>query len=246
MRILLLLTLVSYVAAYAAPGAYERLWFYYAYLVDVSNGGVATKIATGCVVAMETGGKPCTFNQFVQYINADPAAKDFAVTSDAMPNVETTVQTLQDKGLTGAYNPSKIRGDVGRNGGVAALFKSISGFLDPSGPVSSADPAIKTALRDATTGVARTRLAASVEDLGKVLGTQGIVMETRPVPLFDGATEMVDWIDGRTTATNAGITMDSLKATVKAWKDKELSHWNNIMEAKAAAAKMSAACLPPA
>lgn len=71
LKILLLLTLcVSNVTAYAVAGAYERMWFWQAYQLDVArNGGKATKIAKMCSKENNTK-RPCNFQQFLKYIAA--------------------------------------------------------------------------------------------------------------------------------------------------------------------------------
>jgi hypothetical protein len=45
--LLIFTTLLGLSSAYALPGAYERMWFYYAYLADISLGSTqySSKIA---------------------------------------------------------------------------------------------------------------------------------------------------------------------------------------------------------
>ena len=59
--------------AYEAAGAYERMWYWNAYLVDTHEfSQPATKIAPDCHTVMAAfitrGRRYCDFNQFIQYI----------------------------------------------------------------------------------------------------------------------------------------------------------------------------------
>lgn len=92
--------LATLVSAYGLYGAYERLFFYYAYLIDAEqNGGNAKVIASGCAKAQgatKTG--KCNFNQFVEYINKKAAGQDkpfpVSITTDPMPDIDKTADAL--------------------------------------------------------------------------------------------------------------------------------------------------------
>lgn len=242
MRVLVLLVAtLGYVSAFAEPGAYERLWYYYTYLIDhSSNGGVATKYAVGCAKELGTGGKPCSFNQFIQYINADSEAKNFDVTSENRPHVGNTARTLIDKGLTGAYNVKKIRPTL-KTANVASLMSDINGFLE--GKLDDVDEDIKHALQHSTSAVARTRMAASLESLKDYLDSKGIEMVKRDVPIFDGARETTEELDYRQTVQHNNIdNPKDLRDKIMTWREDD-NHASNIKAARYGASVVSRACI---
>lgn len=63
-RLLLLVILAARIAAFSDSGAYERLWYWYAYTLDTSG----SKIAPGCA----SKARRCTFAQFMNFIEKDP------------------------------------------------------------------------------------------------------------------------------------------------------------------------------
>lgn len=63
---LFVVSLLTSVSAYSDPGAYERLWYYYAYTLDTAG----NKVAPGC--SGSAAGKRCTFAEFMKYIDVSP------------------------------------------------------------------------------------------------------------------------------------------------------------------------------
>lgn len=64
-RLFLLVFLVTKISAFSDAGAYERLWYWYAYTLDTGDGN--KKIAPGCA----KNGRRCTFEQFMTFIDDD-------------------------------------------------------------------------------------------------------------------------------------------------------------------------------
>ena len=109
--------------AFALYGGYERMFFYYAYLIDAhmaidSGGKKPLTIARGC-----RGEMPCTFDQFVDYINDSTG---LSISSDRHPDVDATAKALVDTGLSGVYQPSRILERISRQHPVPSLFKEVS------------------------------------------------------------------------------------------------------------------------
>ncbi len=115
---------VGLVSAYGSYGAYERMYFYYAYTIDAElngNGG-KLKIAPGC----KKGGV-CSFDEFVGYINN--LDKTPSITKEKHPPVDATADKLVSKQLTGEYNQDKILPGTGTGSGkIPVLFDKVSWF----------------------------------------------------------------------------------------------------------------------
>lgn len=97
--LLALLGIVAFAAGYAIPGAYERLYFYYAYRLDHFTGG--GKIATGC-----SKGDPCGLNEFIKFINEDKKAVD--ITAEEFPAIEETAQKIFAAKSTGVIDTGRV------------------------------------------------------------------------------------------------------------------------------------------
>ena len=81
-----LISLLTSISAYSAPGAYERLWYYYAYTLDTAG----NKVAAGCA----SPPKRCTFQQFLDYIDQNPKALTPLTGNIDPTNVDDTVRCL--------------------------------------------------------------------------------------------------------------------------------------------------------
>lgn len=95
---LVLALFISVVVAYEIPGAYERVFLWYAREIDTK-----TRIAPGCP-------RPCSFNQFVAYIS-DPILEpvpNIIDENDRLPKVNTAVKALLAKGLSQQYDIPRI------------------------------------------------------------------------------------------------------------------------------------------
>src|ERR1700761_5535317 len=115
MKVALLFPLASiivHVLSYDLYGGYERMYLYYAYLIDgQKNDGVPRKIAPHCARYMEARSGMCNFNQFIQYIN--DRKHPISIDDSRMPDVDRTANALVDAGdLTGEYKISLIMDDI--------------------------------------------------------------------------------------------------------------------------------------
>jgi hypothetical protein len=99
---LVLALYISVVGAFDVPGAYERVFLWYAREIDTKSDR-APRIAPGCP-------RPCSFNQFVAYISRPELSPvpELIEENDRLPKVNTAVRALQAKGLTGLYNFGRI------------------------------------------------------------------------------------------------------------------------------------------
>lgn len=78
---LFVVSLVIPISAFSDPGAYERLFYWYAYTMDTAR----TKVATGCSKSVSSK-SPCTFSQFMKYIDMNPEE----LHENEIKNVDTT------------------------------------------------------------------------------------------------------------------------------------------------------------
>lgn len=105
--LLLLAALATAVTAYDMPGAYERVFLWYAREADVINKSPIIRIAPGCPGT-------CTFNQFVWYISDPRPATPTHIIDDSIrqPGVADTANLLDQQGLTGKYKFGVIIGQA--------------------------------------------------------------------------------------------------------------------------------------
>lgn len=114
--------------AFGLYGAYERMYFWYAYQADVIKNGKATWIATGCKPA------PCTFENFLKFISADPNYKVPALpglksegrraTDRTVLPLDETARILDRAGVTGQYHGDKIAGAAVSD--IPAIFEKVA------------------------------------------------------------------------------------------------------------------------
>lgn len=125
----LLLTLYLVTGAFGRnlAGGFERVWFWYAYQIDLEVFGQGNNfIAAGCKGNGAHGS--CTFNEFIKWINNSDSLP--SITEDVSPDVATTAKALNDAGLTGDYDLAQIyKGGVA---GVPTLFKKVAEVVDLS------------------------------------------------------------------------------------------------------------------
>lgn len=191
--ILAFAALLSRASAFQRAGAYERVWYYYAYLADVQLGqGTAPVIAPGCVKVMGTGGKPRSFNQFMAYI--DGQKQPFSLTTDQMPDVEIAADLLEPSEHTGAYETEYIHKKAIPQD-FADLIVKVGEYLSSTVLFAVDDATIKSSIQHALTAVARTRMSASMGFISSALENRGLIAKWENVPLFEGANEEVQILD---------------------------------------------------
>jgi hypothetical protein len=230
------------------------MFYYYAYLIDCQvNGGVPKKIATGCAKVTKTGGRQCTFNEFLKYIDVvakppktdknPPKPLDYSVTTELNPPLDATAKELEARKIMGTYMASKIHVDIGDPNDVAGLFKAISSFL--SGQMSKLpNDELRTPVRLAIDRVAKLRFQASSKVFEEDLQNKfpGIDIKHKEGPLGEGSSEKISTIDMRETLkANSGLlSADDLKAALHIWHDDK--HDKNIIHAEAASDLLSLTC----
>ncbi|KXT03384.1 hypothetical protein AC578_4014 [Pseudocercospora eumusae] len=227
--------------AFSTPGAYERMLYYYAYLVDTADGSTGSKIAVGCANAMNTKGRPCTFNQFIDYINDNTNPKGIDITSDKEPDVQRTAALLQENNLCGGYDYKKIRSDVSQREATAKLFLSVQQFLE--GTASGASTAIKEGLQQASQGISQGRKAGATDHVEAKLKEKGIVMVRRQQPIFQGATEMVEVPDPGATRIQNNLSRQQVEDAFEEAMATEKNHRPNMVAAKRLENAVRSACL---
>ncbi|PPQ99593.1 hypothetical protein CVT24_005171 [Panaeolus cyanescens] len=119
-------SLVGVVRAYSIPGGYERVMFYYAYLMDCQlNGGTPKTIAVKC------GKTPCTFDAFLRYIMKEPPATIdiFSKPYPAIPPLQETALAVIDNDLAGGVDPSHVHTDAVKNDKYEKLLNKVSDFV---------------------------------------------------------------------------------------------------------------------
>lgn len=195
--------------AYSTPGAYERLFYYYAYLADVSiNNGRASTIATGWRC-----GSNCDFNHFVHWINEwDSLNADGKGNHPPIPNVATDPKenkrpdpdstarklgqmsesgtfkmgsdtvTWKRVGLTGHFNTARIvQGNDNLDTLIAQVSKFLGGNLDR---ISAEDLSV---LNKLVSRVHFHRVLASSDKQAEQLVKEGKVVEYKDKHLHDRA-----------------------------------------------------------
>ncbi|KAK7741778.1 hypothetical protein SLS53_004842 [Cytospora paraplurivora] len=244
MRITLILTLLTgFCSAYSTPGAYERVWYYYAYLIDASlsgTGGLPSKIASGCAKVMGTGGKKCNFNQFVTYIEEKENKSLYTMdVGDDPPDVEKAARACVAADATGTYKWKRIVSTASTTSGV---FKAVGNYLQGVIPAVD-DDTLKAGARNAVAAIKTTRQAGMSEDMESRLANAGIEIKYREnVPIFDGATETVTvFSKADTLASNEG-TGKLINEVLRDWQAEEVEHAANIFEANKAATGINTAC----
>lgn len=204
--ILAISALLFRASAFDVPGSYERVWYYYAYLADVQLGqGVAPKIAAGCPKVMSTGGKPCSFNQFMAYIEGK--TEPYSLTTEQMPDVDTAAKLLQSNEITGQYKPRYVYqtgltdlDPVEEKAGAAArLFINVGKYLSSTVIFAVDDTTIKTSIQQAISAVVRERAVPSIQAVKAAFAEAGLVIKLKNVPLFEGSSEEVEALASHAT-----------------------------------------------
>lgn len=257
--LLLCIWLTSRVAAYDVPGAYERVFFYYAYLMEIELYGEPKKISPACGRVMGTGGKPCSYDQWVEFVRVlDPKEKVDKInypriTGDAyakgvFPNVHKSAQLTHEQEMTGALEPARV----------------VQGFkADPASDVNSYaqvlqktakrvenmfyDAKLPAALRDggleAMTSVIYKRMDASVEAFKEKEKKDGRTVTLRERPLdskHEGRGTVKDFDHAAYLRDNPGTTMSDLRTR---WaRSMDASHRNNIKALKERLEQMKLSC----
>lgn len=250
MRLLYLFVvcLASVTVAYDIAGGYERLFYYYAYLIDVQLNGSPQKIAVKC----RGKSKICTFNEFCKYITQSNTWKvdgvgsgsvDFSITDAAQPPVDVTAQKLLDNHATGPIKTARVWQGIDDDNAAAIqqLFAQISGYI--SGQMGKFDnDVLKNGVRDSIARVVQQRQMASSNALTKGILSSfpaATIVTTEREVIPSGTMTLID--TDKTRQENSGlITSQQFNDVYKKVLDKE--HKANIVYARNAQAVISEAC----
>ncbi|KAI9778946.1 MAG: hypothetical protein M1816_003794 [Peltula sp. TS41687] len=233
----LLAYMVGWVSAYGSYGAYERMFFYYAYLIDADlNDGKPQKIARGC--RSKRGGGQCSFNEFIEYISEIKGGTP-SITTSPRPVVDATADLLVQGGYTGAYNQDKISAGVGTGSGtIPKLFDQVSAFIGGNlegGKLESA----KENLGAARVAMQRVQFLRSYENskaLKAWLEGRGVTVSTKTKILNDGKNEQYEFVDVSTTDRKNGGS--GVAGLVENFYNQDPSHRNNVVSSFNSLAKI--------
>lgn len=107
--------------------AYERMFYWYAYLLDSTLSQPTSRIlAPGCSTTFSSpASAPCTFNQFIGYINNLPTPPHISDLST--PDIDTTALALNTQNLAGIAHLERLILGVGSS--TSQAFIRISNLL---------------------------------------------------------------------------------------------------------------------
>lgn len=124
------------VAAFGISGAYERMFYWYAYQLDQASDGQKI-MAKNCAKDVGSGGK-CNLRQFLTYIAKDDKQANLArqlpdTINEPNINVDRAAGILDDGKVNGLYEEHHVCEEVYN---VPNLFKKVSQYVVPvSNPV---------------------------------------------------------------------------------------------------------------
>jgi len=241
-------TLINFVvltSAYGDYGAYERVFYYYVYKIDGASGkgGMPTEWATGCAKVIGTGGRPCNFNQFIQYITAKEKGNMISLPDihgdlDSLPPVRATADTLQEKGLTGVYDIKRMHNEPPN---VEALFRKAMAVVQARLSYGNwPDTAVRDALRggayDAMRAITDLRLKARAESFMKEWGKNQELKDITPAkPTRQLATgETVEMYNPAQTVTENPTKENAIRAFHEYEDKRDPTHSGNVKMANKA------------
>ncbi|KAK2752384.1 hypothetical protein FQN55_007424 [Onygenales sp. PD_40] len=113
--------------AFHEYGGYERLYYYYAYLLDAKiNNETPRQIATGC----KKGGGICDFNEFLRFINIPAPTTNVPGLKDPFkPNIDDTADKLLAGDFTREYKFDVILSGLSKDDKIPQLFRRIAEYI---------------------------------------------------------------------------------------------------------------------
>lgn len=206
--------------AFGLYGSYERVVFYYAWLIDKElNGGTATTVATGA-----SGN---TLYSFVNYI-AGEYKNVPSFTTAAGADIDTLARQLNTLGINGNYEPVRIISETNRVDGV---FKAVGKFIGSNLDATQMDQNLLRSFRAAMQRVQFLRTQARSESVITQLEKAGVTVTTKDKTLtfMSGARQTYPFLDiGATTSNNPGKDVQGLLQGYDAIGGTEYKHLNNI------------------
>ncbi|KAL4903810.1 hypothetical protein BDW74DRAFT_34187 [Aspergillus multicolor] len=212
---LLLSYLVAYVSAYAMPGAYERILYYYAYKLDCAINGEPKTVGARC-------GPNCSFNEFLSYIDEDlrVSKTQLDITSDEFPDVDRTAKKLESLDITGVYTPDTIlpgKGLTSNGADIPRLIDGVAKFIRQNIDEVS-DKTIKQGILRSSNRALFYRRHATSKEIQRSIKIDWDTT-TKELRFGDGTRQSFTFIDVRSTVEKMETTMPDLETRVKKLHD---------------------------
>ncbi|KAJ5185929.1 hypothetical protein N7491_006201 [Penicillium cf. griseofulvum] len=198
---------VTLVSAYSNYGAYERVFYWYAYQVDADvHNGVPQIIAPACKGAK----KRCNFAEFIAYIEKEKAGVKPTGFTDDMP-VDVRAQKLFDQQFTGTYEGTRIiQGQSDDAQVVTRLMKEIGTKFRKEAFMQQAEEKSQVNLSQMRTAIKRVHFLRGVEysnDFKQGLKDNGISVRTKKKQFRYKLDEFADFVDVKgTRVANPKVT----------------------------------------
>lgn len=232
------------VLAYAEAGAFERVFFYYLYLIEIDVYGKSKSITPACGRVMRTGGVPCSYDQWVNYVqNKEDPVNYPRITNQpyekgVYPDLEKTKTLTSKSGQTDRLNPGRVIEGFKADGTEVQKYAL---FLQKGAETLqriSLDGRFTEAMRtngvSALRSVMIQRMSASVDTFKEKEAAEGrkvTVTERFYDPKNEDWGKVKDFDQRAYVADNPGSTMKDLKQRWKAVYD--AGHSENIASLKA-------------
>jgi hypothetical protein len=215
--LVLVAQLATLLSAGGLAGAYERVYFYYAYLIDIeTNGGTPSTIATGCRGA---SGGTCNFNEFMAHIDKYPQSVPSNILSDRLPSLDVAAHGLFVDRVTGDYNTAAIlEGEDRAQRVITGVAKFLQPILPAIDPQNTDQKQMKAAVQRAPDRIRFFRQQARTDPIREALAEvdpHADVVTIEKTIMTDGTP--YEFVDEDATA-KANPTID-VKGIIKGVKD---------------------------
>ncbi|KAJ5561541.1 hypothetical protein N7535_003997 [Penicillium sp. DV-2018c] len=170
---------VTVVSAYGSHGAYERVFYWYAYQVDADvHNGIPQIIAPAC----KKRGR-CTFEEFIRYIEkGQPNVLPKGITGSMRP--DKMADMLAAQGFTGTYDGTRlIQGFSDGEQVVTRVMKKIGSKFRKTAFLEAASEKSQVNLSEMRLALRRVHFLRNVEysqDLKRALEKRDIVVKEKP------------------------------------------------------------------
>jgi len=223
----ILTCLAASVQGFGLAGAYERMFYYYAYLLDHSLPN--PKLANGCP-------NGCSFDEFIKYIGQLKELPQ--ITNEKYPDIHQTAKRMYDMHqstpnsvLLGNYQSQRVAESAGN---VANLISEVAAILEPklqNLPDAAKTKALQPA-RDALKNVGTIRKANMADDFKQELikAYPDIQIIERDLPEVRASTQTLKSLDLASTA-KANPDFDvrgAYNEYTGATRPVDLNHYKNL------------------
>ncbi|KAJ5827673.1 hypothetical protein N7447_004436 [Penicillium robsamsonii] len=191
---------VTLVSAYSNYGAYERVFYWYAYQVDADvHNGIPQIIAPSCKGAK---GKRCNFVEFITYIEKGKAGTKPTGFTDDM-TIDARAQRLFDQQFTGTYDGMRIiPGQSEDKQAVTRLMKAIGTKFRKESFLEEAEKKSQVNLSQMRTAIKRVHFLRGAEysvDFKRGLEDNGISVRTKKKQFRFNINEYAEFVDVKGT-----------------------------------------------